>query len=560
MENHNYDQIQKIYWRNSNIDFSSIESVLSSLKQFPIQNFFIHKKNALDEINFKSLIEDHEVLQYLTNSHNIKLLWKICRIPDFEKIFNDNYIIFLKNIFLILIKNNLKIPEDWINEKVLKLENYQGDIPELSLKISQIRTWTYIANHHAWFINPYYWQEKTQIIENELSDNLHDGLTKKFIDSSSRHFIGNPLEEKVEKVEITNKNDVILDGKKYGNIRGFELFLDNKDISNSLFFISHVKKSIRNMIEEKIDNFLNAPNDSINLGDISNIKLSDTVFIYWGEEKIGKLIKGSKLYLPIAESLNSEFLSSERKLLISSKLQTWIENELQTQLNPIKNKIGDDISSQARRVIFNCFENLGTFSTDDFKDFIKKIDQQSKSSLSKLGIRIGAKFFFCPNLLKKRPIELCSLLWKVYNNPSQDNYLPLPKNGRVSFTSEIKMPDNYWQSIGYICINNFAFRVDVFEKIFFIARQKIKKGPFLESPDLMNPIGCNSNQLKDILDFCGFTSIKLNDEKRLYLIKQSKLSKDLHSKNKKNFKKRNRVTKKIKSDPNSPFAVLQKLL
>ena len=76
----------------------------------------------------------------------------------------------------------------------------------------------------------------------------------------------------------------------------------------------------------------------------------------------------------------------------------------------------------------------------------------------------------------------------------------------------------------------------------------------------MNPIGCNSNQLKDILDFCGFTSIKLNDEKKLYLIKQSKLSKDLHSKNKKNFKKRNRVTKKIKSDPNSPFAVLQKLL
>ena len=38
------------------------------------------------------------------------------------------------------------------------------------------------------------------------------------------------------------------------------------------------------MIEEKIDNFLNAPNDSINLGDISNIKLSD-VYLYTGERK-----------------------------------------------------------------------------------------------------------------------------------------------------------------------------------------------------------------------------------------------------------------------------------
>ena len=38
------------------------------------------------------------------NSDNIKLLWEICRIPDFEKIFNDNYLNFLKNIFLKINK------------------------------------------------------------------------------------------------------------------------------------------------------------------------------------------------------------------------------------------------------------------------------------------------------------------------------------------------------------------------------------------------------------------------------------------------------------------------
>ena len=44
-----------------------------------------------------------------------------------------------------------------------------------------------------------------------------------------------------------------------------------------------------------------------------------------------------------------------------------------------------------------------------------------------------------------------------------DNYLPLPQNGRVSFSSEIKIPDHYWQSIGYINIKNFSFRIDIFE-------------------------------------------------------------------------------------------------
>ena len=127
--------------------------------------------------------------------------------------------------------------------------------------------------------------------------------------------------------------------------------------------------------------------------------------------------------------------------------------------------------------------------------------------------------------------------------------------------SEIRMPDNYWQSIGYININNFLFRIDVFEKIFFIARQKMKKGPFLESSDLMNPIGCNSDQLKDIMIYCGYDYLIISDQKKLFFLANKK-------KITKKFKKNNsntRISKKndknkIKKDPNSPFAVLEKLL
>ena len=56
----------------------------------------------------------------------------------------------------------------------------------------------------------------------------------------------------------------------------------------------------------------------------------------------------------------------------------------------------------------------------------------------------------------------------------------MPKDCRVSFCPEIIMPETYWQAIGYLCLNNFAVRVDVFERIFFIARKKIKIGPFLD--------------------------------------------------------------------------------
>ncbi len=561
IETHNFDNIEKIYWRNSDLDFNSSETLLSSLKKYPINNYFIHKKNALDELNFRELINDNEIKKFLISRKNLKLLWNICQIPDFEKLFNDNYLLLLKNIYLILVQNNYNIPEEWIDKKVSKLNNFGGGIPELSIKISQIRTWTYISNNHDWLKNTYYWKEKTQQIENELSDQLHNSLTNKFIDYSSKFFIGGQKLQNIKDILVKNNNEVFLDKNKYGIIKGFDLFEDKKIFSQSLFSISNIKKTVRNMINEKVENFLNAPVDSINFGQISKCKLKDDTLVYWGDEPIGKLKKGKSIYRPTAEALNSEYLTSENKLLVSAKLQKWIDNEVNDTLYPLNKNIDDNINSEIRAIIFNCFENFGNYPIEKFKDSLKTISNESKLQLSKLGIRIGAKYFFIPSLLKKKPLELCAVLWKTYYQIEKDEILPLPLNGRVSFTSEIIMPDNYWKSIGYININNFVFRIDVFEKIFFIARQKLKKGPFLESSDLMNPIGCNSDQLKDIMNFCGYNYLSISDEKKLFFMSNTKREQKRTKKNNLNKKTiKNNKKDTVKKDPNSPFAILEKLL
>ena len=44
VESHNYEQIQKIYWRNSNLNFNSINDLQNSLKQYPVKNFLFIKK------------------------------------------------------------------------------------------------------------------------------------------------------------------------------------------------------------------------------------------------------------------------------------------------------------------------------------------------------------------------------------------------------------------------------------------------------------------------------------------------------------------------------------
>ena len=561
IETHNFENIKKIYWRNSDLDFVSIEALLSSLKKYPVQNYFIHKKNALDEINIRNLINDDEIKIHLTSKKNIKLLWDICQIPDFEKLFNDNYLLLLKDIYLILIQNNYKIPEEWINNKINRLNNFGGGIPELSIKISQIRTWTYISNNHEWLENTHYWKEKTQLIENELSDQLHNSLTKKFIDYSSKFFIGQQKSQNSEDIHVKNNNEIFLDKDKFGFIKGFDLIEGKKIFSQSLFSISNIKKSVRKMIDKKVENFLNAPLESISFGDVYKIKIKDETFIYWGDEPVGKLKKGKSIYKPNVDALNSQYLSSENKLLISVKLQKWLDNEINQTIYPLNKNLDENINSEIRAIAFNCFENFGNYPIDKFKETLKKITQDSKLQLSKLGIRIGAKFFFIPNLLKKKPLELCAILWKTFYQKDKDDLLPLPLNGRVSFNSEVKMPQNYWQAIGYIHINNFAFRIDMFEKIFFLARQKLKKGPFLESADLMNPIGCNSDQLKDIMVFCGYKYLIISDQKKLFFTSNNKKETKKIQRNNSNKKiNKNNNNDKIKKDPNSPFAVLEKLL
>ena len=77
----------------------------------------------------------------------------------------------------------------------------------------------------------------------------------------------------------------------------------------------------------------------------------------------------------------------------------------------------------------------------------------------------------------------------------------------------------------------------------------------------MNPIGCNSNQLKDIMIFCGYEYLTISDEKKLYFFNSNK-NEIKNNKNKKKNKKSKELNRsnKLEKDPNSPFAVLEKLL
>ena len=168
IENYEYSQINKIYWRNSELDFRSPKFLLNSLKIKSKKNYFVTKRNASDQRYLRILLNDQLIINEVKTPKVLRILWDLCKIPDYSKDLDEFHSRFLKKIFIFLIKEQ-KIPEIWIKTQLKKIEKKTDKIPELSHKISQIRKWSFLSFKNEWIDNNEKFQHKVKKIENSLS-------------------------------------------------------------------------------------------------------------------------------------------------------------------------------------------------------------------------------------------------------------------------------------------------------------------------------------------------------------------------------------------------------
>src|SRR4029450_5116729 len=71
---------------------------------------------------------------------------------------------------------------DWVANQVARLEQVEGDIDALLMRLAHVRTWTYISHRPAGLRAAAHWQERTRALEDRLSDALHERLTQRFVD------------------------------------------------------------------------------------------------------------------------------------------------------------------------------------------------------------------------------------------------------------------------------------------------------------------------------------------------------------------------------------------
>ena len=84
LENHQFPEIQSIFWRNSKIDFKSKIRLLQSLEEKPTSEWLRRINECEDEKVLKYFLKDVQNIHIDDSYEVLKILWECCQIPDFE--------------------------------------------------------------------------------------------------------------------------------------------------------------------------------------------------------------------------------------------------------------------------------------------------------------------------------------------------------------------------------------------------------------------------------------------------------------------------------------------
>ena len=539
IEKHELNNINTLYWRNSDINFDSLDNLISSLEKKTNSEFLRRINDCEDEKVLKFIIKNDENKNNKYSKEYLKTLWECCQIPDFSKKNYGNHIEVVKKVFGFLTSSSGKVSNDFIKNQLKHLDKYDGNIDTLTNRISNIRTWSYVANKRNWLDNSDYWIEASKNIEDKLSDKLHEELTRSFVDKRISILSRSLKQDITLGTEIKNENEVIIDGQYIGSLNGIRLNLDLK--SGSLKTdIKSLKKAARQAIAPEIARRAKKIIQS------EDLRFDENHKIYWQDNPIAYLQKGKDYLNPKIELLVDEAMDEESKqrlkLDLEKKLYKLIDDELSDIAKLTKTKFENNY---VRALCFQLFENNGVLKRDNINQIVKNISKEERVKLRKAGIKIGRYHIFLPKMLKPNAVSLRIKLWKLYYPKDHKNVIP--KSG-LNFLKNEKINSRKFLLIcGFENFKNFYIRVDILERLFLKIIDNTKEGMFKIDSDMINLIGCNKENFFELLKLMNYRPKKTLKNKEDFFIYQPDLI------NKKNKKIVN------KSRKSSPFGKLSEL-
>ncbi len=503
IENHRFDPVRKLQWRNDQLEFGTVERLLRSLEAPTSNPWLSRARDADDVLALKFLMELPEVRDKLTSPQRVRLLWDVCRVPDFRSSSTSEHAGLLARIFEFLTGRGLaqtRIPSEWLKKALDRIDKPGGDIDAISKRLAYIRTWTYVAQRKGWVDNESHWRDETRAIEDRLSDALHTALTQRFVDRRTSLLLRRLKQKETLVAEVNDKGEVTVEGEFAGRLEGFRFRQDataSADEGRTLRQAAFA--ALRPEFHLRADRFYNAPD--------TELDFTEQGGLMWGSNAIGKLIKGAEPQRPGVEPFVDEEAGEDVTEKVRRRLQHFIDRKVAAQFEPLLAMARDEtLTGLARGFAFRLVEGLGVIPRDAIATEVKELDQEARGALRKHGVRFGQFTVFLPALLKPAPTRLRLVLWSLWNGLQEFPESPPP--GLVTIPNIPDVPKMHYTLAGYHPSGARAIRIDMLERLADILRTKDSRAGFEATPDMLSITGMTLEQFNDLMGGLGYKGEK----------------------------------------------------
>jgi ATP-dependent RNA helicase SUPV3L1/SUV3 len=517
LEDHRFDDVAKLQWRSSDLDFSSISGLTASLEAWPEEQGLIRAPRAIDQLVLEIAGRDANVLRTAKSRAEIARLWECCQIPDYRKLPPSAHAELVLSIFGFVARG-AHIPDDWFARHVAAQDRIDGGIDILSARIAEVRTWTFIANRSGWLSDPGHWQSITRRVEDRLSDALHERLTQRFVDRRTSVLMRRLRENAMLEAEVTPSGDVLVEGQHVGQLAGFRFTPDPQASGEAARTLNAAaQKALANEIESRARRMSEAVDDAF--------LLANDGIIRWLGEAVGVICAGAHVLQPRVSILADQQLTGQALAMAQRRLELWLAQHVSKLLGLLSElEEGKGLVGLARGVAFQIAESLGVLDRARVAEEVKSLSQGDRAALRKLGVRFGAYHLYLPNLVKPAPRALAAQLHALKHGTGAveglGEVLHLAASGRTSFAANKDIPKTLYRAAGFRVCGDRAVRVDILERVADLIRPAINYRPgvtpgdpppgaadddgFVVTVAMTSLAGCSGDSFASILQALGY--------------------------------------------------------
>jgi ATP-dependent RNA helicase SUPV3L1/SUV3 len=511
IESHRYDPVRVLQWRNSALDFRSLDALLASLEEAPPAKGLAKARPSSDYIALRQLSEDADVCALATHRDAVHRLWEACQLPDFRKLSSDEHVKLVRTIFLHLMSEDGVLPHDWLASQLARLDQAEGDVATLSGRLAQIRTWTYAANRPGWTKDSPHWQAMTRAIEDKLSDALHEKLTERFVDRRTSMLMKRLRDSDDLDLALDDSGGVAIGGELVGKLEGFRFEADSRaEGIHGRTLRAAATRGLEGEFYRRVRR-LSAAADK-------EITLSEHGKLWWDGAVVASLAAGPSQLEPIISVLADAQLKNELRNEIQTRLNKWVRERIAARIEPMsalrtamEAKAGSPgaLPAAARGIAHQLIENFGSLDRnalalpEDIRPLLR--------ALKVFGVWFARRSIYLPKMLRPEAASLLAILWSVWNRI--EKMPPQPQPGLTSFANDGNLPAPFLGAAGFRIVGGRAIRLDMLDRLEEELEKGAASGAQAETllPKLVSLLGCSNDELRDVLSLLGWQNVTVAD-------------------------------------------------